>query len=373
MGLRFFRSPLKIYGMGSASRGSGEKQEKALGPGWGLYYEQLPLFAMFFRLLGRLGYQMTIGKKGDLNREAIGKEYEGKVVSVTPEKIKLFAHATNDFNPLYQASNPQEMIAPPMFVSHFSCYSIMKLFADKDLCIDFSGMFHAGQDVEFFRSLRPGEQAYARSRVQKIVEMDKGNLLLTQTFGFTDKNELIFKASSKWFVKKHRPRSQSKKSSHPTFKTPEFRELLFWESEDPEKVISFSKIHIRKNQMNEYAKISGDYNLIHISKIGAKLFGMKEKILQGMGTMAMVASHIINEYLAGNPRRLKRLNVRFVNNVKGGDELETLYWPIDPKKTPWTASWIEAGEKNLSILGFKTRNQNGDIVISRGVAKVENA
>ena len=40
----------------------------------------------------------------------------------------------------------------------------------------------------------------------------------------------------------------------------------------------------------EYARLSGDYNLIHLSVLGAKLFGFKSSIIHGMASLAMTLS-----------------------------------------------------------------------------------
>jgi acyl dehydratase len=44
--------------------------------------------------------------------------------------------------------------------------------------------------------------------------------------------------------------------------------------------------HIPKSRGREYAKISGDYNPIHMSPWAAKMFGFKRDIAHGFGVMA---------------------------------------------------------------------------------------
>jgi acyl dehydratase len=331
---------------------------------WGVYREQLPLIAATIRMCGRAGLRMVVGHRRSLNPDIIGKKYAGKLIPVTAEKIELFASATNDDNPLYYGKLPgRERVAPPMFFGHFAIHSLTKLFSDPHLHLDFSGMFHAGQDMEFLRPLRPGESVFTKSFVKKIVDKGKGEILVTNTLGFTEKDELVAKGYSSWYVRK------PKKFWTP--KVEEFREQLYWEPEDSQSVRLIDQAEVSPDQTVRYAKISGDYNPVHISNWFAKILGEGKRILQGMCTMSFVAKAVVNGVLKGEPHRLKRLNVRFLDNVTSGDTLETYCWPIDPSKTSWASFWMEGGGPQASLIGLKVKNQEGDVIVSRGVAKIE--
>lgn len=327
-----------------------------------LYREQLPIIGKALRLCGRAGLQTILGRKKALNPDIIGEEYSGKPVAVTPWKIQRFAEATKDANPLYSRNPPERRIAPPMFCAHYAIHSLMKLFADKRLNLDFSGMLHAGQDIEFLRLLRPGERVFATSFVKKIVDKGKGEILVTNTHFHTVAGELVGKGYSSWYVRK--PKHLRTAGGE------EFRQQLYWEPPDGKSIQFLESVEIDEDQTLRYAKISGDYNPVHISDFVARLMGEGRKIVQGMCTMAIVAGEIVNAALGGDPYRLKRLNVRFLNNVRAGDVLKTYYWHIDPAHAPWSSFWIEKGEKNVDLLGLRMINQKGDVVVSRGVAKV---
>ncbi len=334
---------------------------------WDIYYEQIPLILTMLQFCGKASAQIVVGgKKRTLNANAIGQEYDGKVVHITPRKIELFARATHDRNPLYdnhRRHDPKpEMVAPPMFASVWSIHAMMKLFSDKSLHLNFAHMFHAGQDAEFVRLCRPDERVFAKASVDKIVDKGKGELLVTNINSYTDRGELVARGFSSWYVKKP-----------PEFHTEnkeEFQREHYWEPEENDRVLFLDRVHVDADQMMRYAKIAGDYNFIHISDLVAKIMGMGRKILQGLCTMAFVSKAIVDGLLQGDPHRLKGLNVRFLKNVRAGDTLETYGWVIDPERVHWRPHWLNEDEKGTELIGFKTRNQHGDVVVSRGVAKI---
>jgi acyl dehydratase len=337
---------------------------------WDIYYEQIPVILAMLKFCGRASAQVVVGReKKTLNAQAIGKEYLGKTVHVTPRKIELFAQATHDRNPLYDNHHRHDpkpgLIAPPMFASVWSIHAMMQLFSDKSLHLNFGHMFHAGQDAEWIRLPRPDERVYAKAMVERIVDKGKGELLVTSIDSFTDKEELIARGFSSWYVKKPKELQTDGKE--------EFRQEHYWEPQTDGELLFLDRVTVDADQMMRYAKIAGDYNFIHISDIVAKIMGMGKKILQGLCTMAFVSKAIVDGLLDGDPHRLKGLNVRFLKNVRAGDVLETYGWRIDPDRVHWEPHWLNEDKEGTRLIGFKTRNQHGDIVVSRGIAKIRNA
>ncbi len=69
-----------------------------------------------------------------------------------------------------------------------------------------------------------------------------------------------------------------------------------------ENAVMDERWHVPKNMGKRYAKISGDYNPIHVSRILAKLFGFKRDIIHGMWTLARTLS-TMPELPGDKPRR----------------------------------------------------------------------
>lgn len=76
-----------------------------------------------------------------------------------------------------------------------------------------------------------------------------------------------------------------------------WRELAAWE--------------LRPRDARRYARASGDYNPIHLTRLTALPFGFRRPILHGFCLQAMVAHALIEHRLAGRPERLRRLKIGF--------------------------------------------------------------
>jgi acyl dehydratase len=110
-----------------------------------------------------------------VNKTVVGKEYPPYVVTVERGKIKEFARALGDLNPLYlddrvgQASEWSDIIAPPTFATTFRDEGASEAFF-RDLGIDISRVLHGEQEFELLRPIQPGQTYLCRSRIVDIYE-----------------------------------------------------------------------------------------------------------------------------------------------------------------------------------------------------------
>ena len=75
-----------------------------------------------------------------------------------------------------------------------------------------------------------------------------------------------------------------------------------------------------REQITAYAEASGDRNPIHLDDAFAKSVGLPGVIAPGMLQMGLLANLAVAE-AGGDPRRLKRLSVRFAGMVEPGEEI----------------------------------------------------
>jgi acyl dehydratase len=110
-----------------------------------------------------------------INRAVLGKEYPPYPVTVERGRIKDFARAIGDLNPLYlddrigAASEWGDIIAPPTFPTTFRDETGGAALL-QDLGVDISRVLHGEQEFELHRALRPGETFLCRSKVVDIYE-----------------------------------------------------------------------------------------------------------------------------------------------------------------------------------------------------------
>jgi acyl dehydratase len=111
-----------------------------------------------------------------INTALIGRELPPFVVTVERGKIKEFARALGDLNPLYlddrvgQASEWGDVIAPPTFLTTFRDESADPGALLRELGTDISRLLHGEQEFELRRPIRPGETFVGRGRVVDIYE-----------------------------------------------------------------------------------------------------------------------------------------------------------------------------------------------------------
>ena len=111
-----------------------------------------------------------------INRSVVGKEYPPYVVTVERGKIKEFARAIGDLNPLYvddrigQASEWGDIIAPPTFATTFRDEAADTSTFLRDLGTDISRVLHGEQEFEMLRPIQPGHTYVCRPRVLDVYE-----------------------------------------------------------------------------------------------------------------------------------------------------------------------------------------------------------
>lgn len=112
----------------------------------------------------------------EINKALIGKEYPPYAVTVERVKIKEFARAIGDLNPLYlddrvgAASEWGDVIAPPTFAVTFRDDTADTGALLRDLGTDISRILHGEQEFELFRPLQPGETYLCRARIVDIYQ-----------------------------------------------------------------------------------------------------------------------------------------------------------------------------------------------------------
>jgi acyl dehydratase len=119
-------------------------------------------------------------------------------------------------------------------------------------------------------------------------------------------------------------------------------------------------MEVALDQPRRYAEASLDDNPIHLDPEVAKMGGLPGVILHGLCTMAFCSRHFVEGACGGDPRRLKRLAVRFSK-------------PVLPGQTLTTTAWKTGEQGGVSTYGFETANPEGALVVTNGVAEVAGA
>jgi acyl dehydratase len=239
----------------------------------------------------------------------IGKRYDGGTIVVTPEHAAAYAAATNDLSAAYVGP---DAIAPPMFHVRLIKDTMFQVAGDPELALDMLRLVHGEHDATFHRPLRPGDAVAVEGRLEAVTEKSSGLLVVSRHSGTVD-GQLAFEAKTAYFIRAKTPPGSRSKSSPPAEDPP-----------PPEHSVAWS---VDADQSYRYAEASLDRNGIHIDPAVARAAGLPDVILHGLCTMAMSGASIVATLGGGDPRRLRRLSVRFSGMVFNGDTLTTHTWP----------------------------------------------
>jgi acyl dehydratase len=113
-----------------------------------------------------------------VNTKAVGKTYEPVTYAVGREKIREYARAVGETNPLHldlehaRAAGHRDLVAPPMFAVVYSAPSVGPPIFDPELELNFAMMVHGGQQFEWGPLVIAGDEITTTSIVKDISERD---------------------------------------------------------------------------------------------------------------------------------------------------------------------------------------------------------
>jgi acyl dehydratase len=107
---------------------------------------------------------------------AVGKRFPPTVYAVGREKIREYALAVGETNPLYldpdaaRAAGHRDVVAPPMFVVVYSAAALGPAIFDPEVGIDFARMVHGGQEFRWGPLVVAGDEITTAVSVKDISE-----------------------------------------------------------------------------------------------------------------------------------------------------------------------------------------------------------
>ena len=115
-----------------------------------------------------------------VNTAAIGKSYGPTTYAVGREKIREYASAVGETNPLYfdveaaTAAGYADVVAPPMFAVVFASRSVTPALFDPEVGINFAMMGHGGQEFRWGPLVVAGDEITTETTIKDIA--DRGGM-----------------------------------------------------------------------------------------------------------------------------------------------------------------------------------------------------
>jgi acyl dehydratase len=132
-----------------------------------------------------------------VNAQAVGKTYEPTIYAVGREKIKEYALAVGETNPVYldveaaRAAGYADVVAPPMFAVVYSSPAVGPSIFDPDLEINFPMMVHGAQEFEWGPLVVAGDEITTTASVKDISERAGLGYYVFETISTNQRGEQV--------------------------------------------------------------------------------------------------------------------------------------------------------------------------------------
>ena len=277
--------------------------------------------------------------------DKIGQWTDDKPFKVEADRAKAYAAATNDPIPEHVRGE----LAPPIFAV-VPAWEVMTetvgLVTPPEVMLN---VLHGEQDIHFHRPIVPGTELLSRGAPIGVHVKSSGTTVVTKIETREgDSGELVNEQYSVTFFRGATD-GESKGEAAPSHRFPE--EVR---SSEP---IAVAEQTLDTDQTYRYSEASGDMVPIHLDEDIARSVGLPGIIIHGLCTMAFTSWASILNLADGDPRRLKRLAVRFSKPVLPGETITTRFWNCGARD-------------DRTAYAYETTNPAGDVVIKDGVAEI---
>jgi acyl dehydratase len=108
--------------------------------------------------------------------EKIGKRYPAMTYAIGREKVREYAHAVGETNPLHldvevaRGAGYADVLAPPMFVVVYASAPFTRALFDPELEIDFTRLVHGSQEFHWEQPVVAGDEITTTLSVRDMAE-----------------------------------------------------------------------------------------------------------------------------------------------------------------------------------------------------------
>jgi len=119
--------------------------------------------------------------------DAVGKEWSPASFEVEAERIRQYASAVGEDNPVYhdaeaaKAAGFRDLVAPPMFCVVYSAPALGPAMFDPEVGMNFAAMVHGGQEFEWGEPACSGDEITTSAKCLEIFEKDGKGFYVFET------------------------------------------------------------------------------------------------------------------------------------------------------------------------------------------------
>jgi acyl dehydratase len=133
--------------------------------------------------------------------EAIGKQWPAATYEVGREKIREYAHAVGEDNPVHhdpeaaRSAGFRGVVAPPMFAVVYSAPAVGPAILDPEVGIDFAAMVHGGQSFEWGEPVCAGDEITTTATLDEAYEKDGKGFYVFESVSVNGEGEQVVRAT----------------------------------------------------------------------------------------------------------------------------------------------------------------------------------
>jgi len=225
------------------------------------------------------------------------------------DEIYAFALAINDDNPLYLsgAAVPPTYAVVPVFRAYLDLASLPAPAA-----VGMRGGVHSEHDLYIHSPIQPGTHLRTVAERWSVTTSKPGMGVAVRLTSTDDHGALVLEQYwSTLFLGEVTGGDQG-----PVLADHSFPDTA------RDRPVGTAVVHTTRDQTYRYAGASGDRAIIHVSDESASAMGFPRKFNQGLGTLGVTSRGLVELAAGGDPRRVRRIAVRFSAPTFPGDDIE---------------------------------------------------
>ena len=133
----------------------------------------------------------------DVNTDVIGKSYPPTVYAVGREKVREYARAVGESDPLHldveaaRAAGYDDVVAPPMFAVVYAMPAVAQGMFDPEVGIDFSRLVHAGQAFAWGPLVVAGDEISTTVSLKDVSERRGSGFFVFESVSRNQRGETV--------------------------------------------------------------------------------------------------------------------------------------------------------------------------------------
>jgi acyl dehydratase len=229
-------------------------------------------------------------RKPAVERDAIGFD---------PRALRRYLRATDGERIAWEKEG--ETVVPPLYPVTWEAAQTLELLAGLERPLQPGAIVHVEGELLSLRTLTADDRVRCRVELERMEPVRRGVRLTLTARNWLSAGQLC---SQSTVVLLARTRAPADEAPRPP-REPDPR------AEPPEAWEEVAAWRLGADAGRRYARVSGDWNPIHLWSWSARVFGFHRPILHGFCTEAMVAHALIEHRFGGDPAALRRLRIAF--------------------------------------------------------------